>query len=127
MQKENHIVLYDGDCGLCSRSVKFIRKRDKRNTFNYMALQSKEAKQLSGSEQIGIKYPDTVIFYSNSRFYYRSEAAIRIMIKLGGIYSLSAIFLLVPGRIRDYFYNLIARNRHRFFKREDNCSIDETE
>lgn len=124
MQKENHIVFYDGKCGLCARSVRFIRRRDKRRIFNYIPLQSQEAFLPGEAGNLPAPDFDTVIYKQNGRFYYRSEAAIRIMMKLGGLYRLSAVFLIVPQRIRDYFYNLIAKNRHKWFSTNDNCSID---
>jgi len=124
MQKENHIVFYDGVCGLCARSVRFIRRRDKKGIFTYIPLQSDEALLPWEPGNLPAPDPDTVIYKQNGRFYYRSEAAIRIMMKLGGVYQLSAIFLIVPQRIRDYFYNLIAKKRHKWFKTDESCSID---
>lgn len=124
MQNENHIVFYDGMCGLCARSVRFIRKRDKTRIFNYIPLQSREAILHGEFGNQPASDPDTVIYKQNGRFYYRSEAAIRIMMKLGGLYRLCAVFLIVPQRIRDFFYNLIAKNRHKWFSTNDNCSID---
>jgi predicted DCC family thiol-disulfide oxidoreductase YuxK len=127
MQKENHTVYYDGECGLCAWSVRFIRRRDKKRIFNYIPLQSEEAILPVEPGNLPALDPDTVIYKQNGRFYYRSEAAIRILMKLGGFYRLSAIFLIVPQRIRDYFYDLIAKNRHKWFKANDSCSIDLSE
>ena len=123
MQKTQHIIFYDEQCGLCSRSVQFVRKRDRRGIFRFISRQSQEA---SGIFSVDFKLPDdsdTVIFFNNGRLYFRSEAAIRILMALGGFYKASAIFLLVPQIIRDYFYKLIAKNRHRWFKPDVSCEI----
>lgn len=127
MQQENYIVFYDGVCGLCARSVRFIRRRDKKRIFNFIPLQSEGALLHGVAGNLPAPDPDTVIYKQDGRFYFRSEAAIRIMMKLGGLYRLSAIFLIIPQRIRDYFYDLIAKNRHKWFKANDSCSIDTSE
>jgi len=124
MQNKDHIILYDGKCGLCARSVRFIQKRDKKLIFKFVPLQSDESRKIAGSENISYSDLSTVIYVRSGRFYYRSEAAIRIMTALGGFYRLFAIFLPVPRKIRDYFYNLVAQNRHRWFKKDESCSLD---
>lgn len=124
MQINKDIVFFDGNCGLCARSVRYIRKRDKNKAFDYIPLQATEAEQHIGNNQPQDIDPDTVIFMQNGRFYYRSEAAIRIMMKLGGLNRLFSVFLIIPPGIRDYFYDLVARNRHKWFGTKDNCSID---
>lgn len=125
MQEGQHIILFDGHCNLCSRSVCFIKKRDKENIFTPLPLDSKEASKIEGVEKVELQDPDSVIYARNGRFYYRSEAAIRIMAEIGGAYKLLLVFLLIPPKIRDFFYNLVARNRHRFFKHSNACSIGE--
>jgi predicted DCC family thiol-disulfide oxidoreductase YuxK len=123
MQKTDHIILYDGECGLCSRTVRFIRARDKKQIFGYVPLQSEDARQIAGSETIMITDLNTVIYIANGRFYYRSEAAIRVLMKIGGFYTLSAVFLIIPKRVRDSIYNYVAVNRHRWFGKEEHCSL----
>jgi predicted DCC family thiol-disulfide oxidoreductase YuxK len=122
MQQANHIILYDGECGLCASTVRFIRRRDSGQIFTFLSLQSADAHRIAGAEHISLNDPDTVIYISNGRFYYRSEAAIRVMMALGGFYRLSLILLPVPEKIRDYFYKLVAQNRYRWFGKVDSCS-----
>ncbi|MBE0664026.1 MAG: DUF393 domain-containing protein [Bacteroidales bacterium] len=123
IEENNHIVVYDGECGLCALSVKFIRRHDKHNVFSYIPQQSVEALRLTGTKHSPVSQHGSVIYINRDRYYYRSDAAIRILMKLGGFYKLSAIFLAVPKRFRDYFYDWVARNRHRWFKSGDSCSI----
>jgi predicted DCC family thiol-disulfide oxidoreductase YuxK len=123
IEGNNHIVVYDGECGLCALSVKFIRRHDKHNAFSYIPQQSVEAARLMGMQDNPVLQHGSVIYIDGGRYYYRSDAAIRILMKLGGVYKLSAIFLVVPKKIRDYAYDLMARNRHRWFKTGESCSI----
>jgi predicted DCC family thiol-disulfide oxidoreductase YuxK len=127
MQQPEHIIIFDGFCGLCSRIVRFIKRRDKKKLFSYFPLQSKEAEAFSGLNSTDPVDLSTVILIAQSRFYYRSEAAIRILMALGGVYRLSAILLAIPAKIRDWFYTLIAMNRHRFFGKTDSCELNQSE
>lgn len=122
MQAANHIILYDGECGLCARTIRFVRRRDKKKVFKFLTLQSEAARRIAAAEHISLLDLDTVIYISNGRFYYRSEAAIRIMTALGGFYRLGVILLPVPEKIRDYFYKIVAQNRYRWFGKADSCS-----
>lgn len=124
MTKTKHIILYDGTCGFCSYWVRFIRKRDKQDKFAFLSLQSDEASLLTGFNKIKEEAGDTVIYKHNNRYYYRSEAAIRILMNLGGIYRLSSVLLMIPQSIRDYFYNLLARYRHKWFTASKECSLE---
>ncbi len=121
MTDSQPIVIFDGECGLCNLSVRYIRKLDRKGLFKYIALQSLDAGDFKWIDVHPTKMPDSVVFIHDSRVYFRSEAAIRILASIGGIYRLSIAFLIIPRRIRDYFYNLIATNRHRWFKNDSCC------
>ena len=123
MTNSQPLIIFDGECGLCKRSVRFIRKRDRKGIFKYIALQSLGVSDIEGIDIHLITTPDSVVFIQRGRIFYRSEAAIRILAAIGGICRLIIILLIIPRRLRDYFYDLIAVNRHRWFKNNDNCSI----
>jgi len=93
------IVFYDGDCGLCNRSVSLIYKNDPDGIFHFMPLQSPRAERLLNEHG-------------------RSNAVIVILKNLThSIFNLFATLLhLVPKKMRDIGYNFIAKNRHRFLK-----------
>lgn len=121
--QSKQIVLYDGNCGLCSRSVRFIRRRDRKNVLEYHPLQAYEGPETAGLNHLNLSSPDSVIFISNGRLFDRSDAALQILISLGGIYRLSAIFLIIPVKLRNLVYDFIARNRHKWFKSEASCQL----
>jgi len=123
MDSRDRIVLFDGSCGFCSRWVRFIRKNDKLNKITCIPSQSDEAAELSGIKNVRDLAGDTVIFVQNERIYYRSEAAIRILANLGGWYRISKVLLIIPSSIRDYFYTLVARNRHKWSGNDEECEI----
>jgi predicted DCC family thiol-disulfide oxidoreductase YuxK len=116
----NHpIIFYDGVCGLCDRSVQFVIKRDTKRVFRYATLQSEFARGVLG-ENISF---DSFILYDKGKVFYRSSAALRTFAKLGGIWPLTSILMLVPPFIRNAVYDFIAGNRYKWFGKFDSCKI----
>jgi len=61
--------------------------------------------------------PDTVVYAGSERLEVRSSAVLKILGELGGAWRLVKVLLLIPPGLRDFFYRLIARNRHRLAPR----------
>lgn len=121
--KGQPILFFDGFCNLCSSSVRFIERRQKKNVFRFVPLKSKEAlKLLEGLEENG-ELPDSILLIQNGRIYTRSSAAIKIALKLRFPWVLLSVFYLVPRFIRDPLYDWIARHRERWFGSSKNCYI----
>lgn len=116
------IVLFDGLCNLCSRSVDFIRKRDRQGRFRYVALQSDAGKLLT--RRYGLEGQiDSVVLWDKGKFYYASEAAWRISGYLIFPWNMLSLLRIVPAVLRDPFYRLIARNRYRWFGKRQYCRV----
>ena len=110
-----NIVLFDGICNLCNASVRFITRHDKNNTIQFASLQSETAKQLLLKMNINAQKIDSIIFISNEKMFIKSDAAIEIAKLLHGFPSLLKYFQFIPRPIRDFVYDLIAKNRYRLF------------
>ena len=123
MQKEHPILFYDGVCGLCNRSVQFVIKHDKYKQFRFATLQSNYAQKVLGN-QITL---DSFIFYHNNQIKYRSTGALYVLKQLGGLWSILFLLIIVPPFIRNGVYNLIARNRYKWFGKYDACPIPTAE
>jgi methylated-DNA-[protein]-cysteine S-methyltransferase len=117
------VVLYDGFCNLCSRSVQFILKRDKKKKFLFSPLSSEFSKQVFRHFNLPGGYNDSVILYNRNKVHTSSGAAIRIAIRLSGLWPLIGIFYIVPWFIRDFVYNFVARRRIKWFGKRDNCYL----
>ena len=121
--KGQPILFFDGFCNLCSSSVRFIERRQKKNVFRFVPLKSKEAlKLLEGFEEHG-ELPDSIILIQDGRTFTRSSAAIKIALKLRFPWVLLSIFFIVPRFIRDPLYDWIARHRERWFGSSKICYI----
>jgi len=107
----NKLVFYDGDCGFCNSSVQFVLNH-KKKPFYFSPLQSKTAEKILKSRNIQIQL-DTIYYLKNERLYDRSSAALQIARGLKGGYPLLFGFYIIPKFLRDPFYNLIAKYRHK--------------
>ncbi len=107
------IVLYDGDCGFCNRSVTFIWKRDSEGIFYFCKIQSEQGRALL--EKAGEPKPklDTFYLIENEKLYERSEAALRVGRQLPYWHIIAVLFQFLPLRLRDRVYDWVAHNRHR--------------
>ena len=119
----NPIVLFDGVCNLCSRSVQMILRHDRKARFRFASLQSPLGEKLRNDLGIDREKVDSVILVEGGRWYKESDAALRIANGLGGLWKAFGIFRLVPRPIRDAAYRLIARNRYRWFGKTETCWV----
>jgi predicted DCC family thiol-disulfide oxidoreductase YuxK len=123
----NNLILFDGICNLCNASVKFIIKRDKQGAFYFASLQSTFGKvQL---KKFGLNTDEffSVVLIKNDKAFLRSNAALEITKDLSGLWPLLYTFKIIPAFIRDYFYNLVSKNRYRFFGKRDTCMLPSAE
>jgi len=106
-------VLYDSNCNLCNSQVRFIKKRDRKNLFRFVPLQSEEGSDMLREAGLPVNELDTVVYQKSGRHYLRSSAVLGILRDLGGGWRILGSLVIVPAVIRDFFYRLVARNRHR--------------
>ncbi len=112
-------VFYDGSCGLCHGAIKFLLSEDITGQFKYAPLDSdtftEKVKQspVHGSTQL----PDSIVVLTgDDRLLTRSDAVLYLAARLGGVWRLlSLIGGIVPVRLRDACYNLVASQRKRIF------------
>ena len=125
----NPIILYDGVCGLCNRSVQFLLKHDKDGRLQFASLQSDFARKILARHGINPDQLDTlhvVVNYEqpDETILNRSNAVLRAGSELGGIWkTLAAIARIVPAPLRDLSYRLVARHRYRLFGKFETCML----
>jgi len=122
MADNEHILLYDGVCNLCSSLVRFIKKRDKNAKLLFVPLQSAKGQSLLKKFGLPTDDFDSVVYINGVKYYLRSSAILHITKELGGIWKLFYILIIIPGSFRDYIYNIIARSRYKIFGRQDTCT-----
>ena len=124
MVHQRPIILFDGVCNLCNSAVRWVIERDKAGRFDFASLQSDAARRelvkVMGTKEIDA-LPDSIVLLDSDGVHIRSTAALRIARGLGSRFALLRLGFVLPRPIRDVIYDLIARNRYRWFGRRDTC------
>jgi predicted DCC family thiol-disulfide oxidoreductase YuxK len=120
---KNCILLFDGECNLCNKSVQFVIKRDKRNKVKFASLQSAAGKKLKEHYQIPESYFDSIVLIDNDKVYYKSTAALSLSKYMDGLWPLCYALVIIPAFIRNIIYDFIARNRIKWFGKADTCWV----
>ena len=113
-----HLIFFDGVCGLCNNSVDFIIKRDKKNIFLFTSLQSEEAKEVLARYNYPIekiKNLSNIVYLRKGKIEEKSKAVLFILWDLSGFYKLMVIGFLIPNFIRDWVYGIVSKNRYLWF------------
>jgi predicted DCC family thiol-disulfide oxidoreductase YuxK len=126
MPRADHLLLYDGVCGLCNRLVQFVIPRDKRVVFDFASLQSDIGRSILRQHGRAPNDLDTFYVVTNYRtaapaLLSRARAALFVVTALGGLWRAAGLLGLLPTLVLDWAYDLIARRRYRLFGRYDKC------
>lgn len=116
------IVLYDGQCSFCNGAVQWIIARDQFGKINYAAIEGELGQQLIRHYNI----PDTIdslICIDHNKAYLYSSGAIQVTKHLDGIWKVLFAFKIIPAIIRNPIYKWFAKNRYRWFGREQSCML----
>jgi predicted DCC family thiol-disulfide oxidoreductase YuxK len=119
-------VLYvDGNCVMCTGAVKTVLKYEKNSIIKFAALDSAVGRAATAEyfNRTGVKY-DSIMLQVQDKVYFKSQAVCKVM-ELTGIYPFAVRLLqLIPQKLADFVYDLVARNRH-FLGRTDICSLQQ--
>lgn len=112
-------ILYDSKCNFCNTVIRFVEKNDKKKIFTKISLYSPEARKILRGH--GIQFIDLQTIYSIDKkgMYKRSKAVFNIIKQLGFPVNTLSVFRLLPASFTDYFYNIIAKNRYKWFGKAD--------
>lgn len=120
------IIFFDGVCGMCNRFVDSILSVDAKRVFRFAPLQGGTAKRLL--PPLSDEPQEWSMLYLDERgIHDQSDASLEVYRRLGGAWGFLSLLRLVPRRIRNPVYRVIARNRYRWFGRRDSCRIPSTE
>jgi predicted DCC family thiol-disulfide oxidoreductase YuxK len=119
----NPIVLFDGVCNFCSSVVRFAISGDPDGIFRFTSLQSDAGQFFLNKFGLSTDDFDSFVLIEGDRFFLRSTAVLRLCKKLKGLWPLVYLLIIIPTPIRDFIYNIVARNRYRWFGKKKECFI----
>lgn len=127
LPKDKKIILFDGVCNLCNSSVQYIIERDHKDMYRFASLQSDIGQQIQHYLGIANRNIDSIVLYEpNKAYYYKSGAIIEIAKEMP-YFSWFTIFRIVPASLRDFVYDYIAKNRYKWYGKQESCWISTPE
>lgn len=128
LPENKKIILFDGVCNLCDSSVQFIIKKDKKDIFRFVALQSELGVTILRHIGISTSNLDSIVLYEpGDAYYYKAEAVLKIAKSFGGLYTLLSVFSFFPKALNDTIYDYIAKNRYKWYGKKESCMIPSQE
>lgn len=118
------ILLFDGECGFCNKSIQFFLKNEKKSgtKIHFASLQSEAGMTLRDYFEID-KKTDSIILIRDHSAYIKSCAALRLTVYMKGLWPILSVFVIIPPFLRNIVYNYIAKRRMKWFGRVDNCAL----
>jgi predicted DCC family thiol-disulfide oxidoreductase YuxK len=119
----NDVVIFDGTCNLCSHSVQFILRHEAKPEMMFASVQSAPGARLLREFHFNPDDARTFVLISGGEAYVKSNAALRVARQFRGVWRLLTAAWVIPRPIRDYLYDIVARNRYRWFGQLDACMV----
>ncbi len=121
------LILFDGECVFCSGWVQFLLKRDRQKRFRFVVAQTPLGEALYRHYGLETGDYETNLLIDGGRAYYKSDATIRMLEGLGMPWALAGVLRVVPRRIADAAYGVVARNRLKIAGRRESCMVPTAE
>ncbi|OJF98723.1 thiol-disulfide oxidoreductase DCC family protein [Pararhizobium antarcticum] len=121
------ILVFDGECLVCSGWVNVVLRHDRAGRFRFLTAQSPLGEALYRHYGLETRNYETNILIEHGCAFFKSEGAIRMAAGLGYPFKLSPALRILPRRLRDALYDLVARNRYRIAGRRDRCYVPTAE
>jgi predicted DCC family thiol-disulfide oxidoreductase YuxK len=120
MKVEQPLLLFDGHCNLCSRSVQFVLENERTTSnIHFASLQSETG--VAVKDQLGPDAPDSLIFVHHDKIYSESTGFLVLCQYLKFPWSALQVFRIVPSFLRDPIYRWVARNRYQWMGKRETC------
>ncbi|QPH39329.1 thiol-disulfide oxidoreductase DCC family protein [Pedobacter endophyticus] len=123
MMPHKPVIFFDGVCNLCNASVQFTIEHDKRDLFRFTALQGEYAHSILPKFNVNVSKMNSILLLEADQLHTKSSAALRIAKRLSGLWPLFYGFIIIPKFIRDFFYDIIAKNRYKWWGRQESCWV----
>lgn len=127
LPENTKIVLFDGQCNLCSATVQFLLKRDKKKCFRFVSQQSSLGEKLLAQFSLQDKKLETVVLIDDNKAYTHSTAVCKMMKELSFPWPCGYAAMVIPRFVRNFFYDFITSRRYRWFGKREQCYLPKPE
>jgi predicted DCC family thiol-disulfide oxidoreductase YuxK len=120
------LIVFDGCCGLCNGLVDFLIARDPKAVFRFAPLQGETAIARIPNDAVPydpVGDPRSIVLWDRGTVFRKSDAVLRALPLLGGVWRLAALLRAIPRPLRDIVYDFVARHRYRWFGRREACRV----
>ena len=125
-QVEN-LLLYDGDCAFCNRSVQFILDHERQKGLFFASLQSPMGQKILIANNLPTNYTESLIYSFKSNIHIKSKAAFLLAGQLKWPFRAIAVFRFLPRPFTDAVYDVVAKNRYKIVSQSQACVIYDAE
>ena len=115
------LFVFDGICVLCSTGVRWLMRLDRKSQIDFTAGQGPLGQALY--RHYGQELDGSYLLIAGGRAYTASRGYLEIARILGGLWQAFRVFALLPERLRDWAYDIVARNRYRWFGKSQHCAL----
>ncbi|CAM1371302.1 thiol-disulfide oxidoreductase DCC family protein [Tenacibaculum xiamenense] len=116
-----NILIYDGLCGFCNKTVVFLAELDSENHFKFISDQSELGREILKKNNLTELNKKTIIVVSHDNIYIKSNAIYQFLKITKQYYALRLLMNLIPIKIKDWVYDIISENRRKLT--QNTCSI----
>lgn len=123
LPKDKKIILFDGVCNFCNDKVNYIIKNDTNDVFRFVAIQSEKGQEIIKYLGINSSIDSIILYEPGFAYYIKSEAVFKIIKHLSSSVKLLLIFSFIPTKIKNIFYDIIAKNRYNWYGKKESCMM----
>ena len=117
------LILFDGMCNLCNGFMVFVSQRDPKSKLTLAWIQSEPGKRILKELNMPTEEYDTIVYLENGIASFKSTAFLKIVRQLKFPWPLLWLGVILPRFLRNWIYDLVARNRYRVFGKKDRCLL----
>lgn len=118
------IILFDGICNLCDKSVQYIIKHDRKDIFRFVSIQSELGIKILKHIGVDNNQVDSIVLYQPRVAYFiKADAALKILKELNTYYRFLLIFSILPSFVKNSIYDFIASNRYKWYGKKESCLV----
>jgi predicted DCC family thiol-disulfide oxidoreductase YuxK len=116
----NNIIIFDGDCPFCNKTIMFLAKLDNSDSFSFISNQSTIGKKLIKEFKLKNLFSETIITIIDNKCFFKSNAIFKFFKNINKFKVLQIIHKVIPIKLSDFIYSLISKNRKKIIS---NCEI----